>query len=67
MKVQNAKESNTDFKPIEIIITIESLLEYNAFLEMSKTNVSIPKLLDVEYQYVIKEFLEKTFKAIINN
>ena len=67
MKVQNAKESNTDFKPIEVTITIENVDEYNAMLEMSKTNVSIPKLLDVEYQYVIKEFLEKTFIAIINN
>ena len=67
MKVQNAKESNTDFKPIEIIITIENADEYNAMLEMSKTNVRIPALFDVKYQYVIKEFLEKTCKIIINN
>lgn len=67
MKVQNAKESNTDFKPIEITITIENVAEYNAMLEMCLTNVRIPLLFDVEYQYVIKEFLEKTCKIIINN
>ena len=67
MKVQNAKESNTDFKPIEVTITIENVDEYNAMLEMCLTNVRIPELFDVEYRSVIKEFLEKTCKIIINN
>ena len=67
MKVQNANESNTDFKPIEVTITIESLLEHNAFLDMALRNVSIPNLFEIEYQDVIKEFQDKMFKAIINN
>ena len=67
MKVQTANESNTDFKPIEITITIENAVEYNAMLEMCLTNVRIPELFDVEYRAVIKEFLEKTCKIIINN
>ena len=67
MKVQNAKESNTDFKPIEITIMIENVAEYNALLEMCLTNVRIPELFDIEYRAVIKEFLEKTCKIIINN
>ena len=67
MKVQNAKESNTDFKPIEVTITIESLLEHNAFLDMALRNVSVPNLFEIEYQDVIKEFQDKMFKAIINN
>ncbi len=67
MKVQKAKESNTDFKPIEVTITIENLLEHNAFLEMALRNVSIPDLFDIEHQEVIKEFQDKMFKAIINN
>lgn len=67
MKVKNANESNTDFKPIEIIITIENVAEYNAMLEMCLTNVRIPELFGVEYRAVIKEFLDKTCKIIINN
>jgi len=66
MKVTNAKESNTDFKPIEVNIIIENVEEYNAMLEMSLTNVRIPELFDVEYRYLIKEFLEKMCKIIIN-
>ena len=67
MKVQNAKESNTDFKPIEITIMIENVAEYNALLEMCLTNVRIPELFNIEYRALIKEFLDKTCKIIINN
>ena len=65
MKVQNVKELNTDFKPIEVTITIENADEYNAMLEMCLESVKIPYLFDFEYRAVIKEFLEKTYKVII--
>ena len=67
MKVQNAKESNTDFNPIEVTVTIENADEYNAMLEMCLTNVRIPELFNIEYRALIKEFLDKTCKIIINN
>jgi len=57
MKVTNAKESNTDFKPIEVNIRIESEVEYNAIIEMTNRDVSIPEQFDIKFQQAILDLL----------
>jgi len=57
MKVTNAKESNTDFKPIKVNIRIESEVEYNAIIEMTNRDVSIPEQFDIKFQQAILDLL----------
>ena len=57
MKVKTTKESNTDFKPIEIIITIESAIEYNALIRLAEKDISIPEQFDIEYKQAILNLL----------
>lgn len=57
MKVTIAKESNTDFKPIEVNIKIESAVEYNAIIEMTNRDVSIPEQFDIRFQQAILDLL----------
>jgi hypothetical protein len=57
------KAETTDtkqFKPFELVITIESKEELDALIEMCAFNESIPELVSPEYSGLIKLFLDVT-------
>jgi hypothetical protein len=58
MKIEKVNDKKSEFKPIVLNITIESIEEYNSILEMTSFDVSIPNLLDDVYRKDIREFLE---------
>jgi hypothetical protein len=52
------------FKPFELVITIESKEELNALLEMCIYNESIPDMVDLEYRNLVRLFLDETRDAL---
>jgi len=58
MKIEKVNNKKSEFKPIVLNITIESIEEYNAIIEMSSFEISIPNLLDDVYRDCIREFLD---------
>ena len=62
MKIET---SNTkQFKPFELVITIESKEELNALVEMCMYNESIPGIVDISNRKFIKLFLDETREAL---
>lgn len=56
-----AETTNTkQFKPFELVITIESKEELDALINMTQMNQSIPELVSLEYSGLIKLFLDVT-------
>jgi len=66
MKIKKVNDKKSEFKPIVLNITIESIEEYNAIIEMSSFDISIPNLLDDVYRDCIREFLDDLRIKIIN-
>ena len=66
MKIEKINNKKSEFKPIVLNITIESIEEYNAIIEMTSFDVSIPNLLDDVYRDCIREFLDDLRIKIIN-
>ena len=60
MKIETTKQ----FKPFEVIITIDSKEELNALLDMCMYNQSIPDLVDEVNSNFIKLFLNETRDAL---
>lgn len=58
MKVETT--DTKQFKPFELIITIESKEELNALHLMTQMNISIPELFSDEYRDLVKLFLDET-------
>ena len=62
MKIET---SNTkQFKPFELVITIESKEELNALVEMCIYNESIPDMVDISNRKFIKLFIDETRDAL---
>jgi len=66
MKIEKINNKKSEFNPIVLNITIESIEEYNAIIEMTSFDVSIPNLLDDVYRDCIREFLDDLRIKIIN-
>jgi len=66
MKIEKVNNKKSEFKPIVLNITIESIEEYSAIIEMSSFDISIPNLLDDVYRDCIREFLDDLRIKIIN-
>jgi len=62
MKVETT--NTKQFKPIELVITIESEKELMALINMCALNESIPNLMDINNNYFIKLFLDETREAL---
>ncbi len=62
MKVETA--NTQQFKPFELVITIESKEELNALYNMTQMNESIPNLMDINNSNFIKLFLDETRNAL---
>jgi hypothetical protein len=58
MKVETT--DTKQFKPFELVITIESKEELNALHLMTQMNISIPELFSDEYSDLVKLFLDET-------
>ena len=58
MKVETT--NTKQFKPFELIITIESKEELDALINMTQMNQSIPEVVSPEYSGLIKLFLDVT-------
>lgn len=64
MKVET---TNTEqFKPFELVITIESKEEFEALINMTQMNGSIPKLVSPENSRIIKSFLDMIGDELYN-
>lgn len=63
MKIELLKEQKkTTFKPIELVITVESALEYTTLTKLGAYNVAIPKLFDdIDRQKIVKQLLRSLF------
>jgi hypothetical protein len=62
MKVETT--NTKQFKPIELVITIESEKELMALINMCALNESIPNLMDINNSNFIKLFLDETREAL---
>jgi hypothetical protein len=62
MKVETT--DTKQFKPFELVITIESKEELNALHLMTQMNISIPELFSDEYSDLVKLFLDETRDAL---
>jgi len=63
MKVET---TNTEqFKPFELVITIESKEELEAIVNMCRFNQTIPDLVDKDNSNFIKLFLDETRYALV--
>ena len=63
MKVET---TNTEqFKPFELVITIESKEELEAIVNMCRFNQTIPDLVDKDNSNFIKLFLDETRDALV--
>lgn len=63
MKVETT--DTKQFKPFELVITIESKEELKALLEMCIYNESIPDMVDLEYRDLVRLFLDETRDALV--
>jgi hypothetical protein len=63
MKVETA--NTQQFKPFELVITIESKEELDALYNMTQMNESIPKIVEPYYKDMIKTFLDETRYTLI--
>ena len=57
MKVETTKEQ---FKPFELVITIESKEELDALINMTQMDESIPRMVQGKNRDLIKLFLNET-------
>ena len=63
MKVET---TNTEqFKPFELVITIESKKELDALIDMFKMNITIPDIVEKKHWLIIKLFLDETRDTLI--
>jgi hypothetical protein len=65
MKVE-ANNIVEGFKPVKLTITIESKHELDSLLEMSKFNVSIPDMVEDEFNEEVGIFLNKLRGVLCN-
>ena len=65
MKVKTT--GTKEFKPFELVITIESKKELMALINMCVLNESIPNLMDINNSNFIKLFLDETRDALKEN
>ena len=63
MKVETT--NTEEFKPFELVITIESKEELDALINMTQMNQSIPDLVDKDNSNFIKLFLDETRDALV--
>ena len=63
MKVETV--GTKQFKPFELVITIESKEELNALYNMTQMNESIPKMVEYYHRDIIKLFLDETRDTLI--
>ena len=63
MKVETA--GTKQFKPFELVITIESKEELIALIQMCIYNESIPELVEEKNKYIVEAFLNGTRIALI--
>jgi hypothetical protein len=65
MKVKTT--GTKEFKPFELVITIESKKDLMALINMCVLNESIPNLMDINNSNFIKLFLDETRDALKEN
>lgn len=63
MKVETT--NTEEFKPFELVITIESKEELEAIINMCRFNQTIPDLVDKDNSNFIKLFLDETRYALV--
>ena len=63
MKVETT--NTEEFKPFELVITIESKEELEAIVNMCRFNQTIPDLVDKDNSNFIKLFLDETRYALV--
>ncbi len=63
MKVETA--NTQQFKPFELVITIENQTEVDALWDMCLRNTTIPNLVEEKNKYIIEAFLNGARIALI--
>jgi hypothetical protein len=63
MKVETA--NTQQFKPFELVITIESKEELDALYNMTQMNLSIPKMVESHHKDIVEAFLDETRYTLI--
>lgn len=68
MKIERVKQESK-FQPITISMTIESKEEFNAIREMAGYDVSIPKIVDDDFNSkqhkIVKSFLQSMHHQLV--
>lgn len=68
MKIERVKQESK-FQPITISMTIESKEEFNAIREMAEYDVSIPKIVDDDFNSkqhkIVKSFLQSMHHQLV--